>query len=46
MVYRVIQKIRLMSANADSTGSITPFWNEQKANIIVTLVKIMTTFCY
>jgi hypothetical protein len=28
------------------TGSITPFWNEQKANIIVTLVKIMTTFCY
>jgi hypothetical protein len=28
------------------TGSITPFWNEQKANIIVTLVKIMTTFCH
>jgi len=26
------------------TGSITPFWVEQKANIIVTLVEIMLTF--
>src|ERR1700676_2804354 len=27
------------------TGSITPFWIGQKANIIVTLVEIMITFC-
>jgi len=27
------------------TGSITPFGAEQKANIIVTGVKIMITFC-
>jgi hypothetical protein len=26
------------------TGSITPFWVEQKANIIVTLVEIMIRF--
>ena len=28
-----------------NTGSITPFGGEQKANIIVTRVKIMITFC-
>jgi len=28
-----------------ATGSITPFWIGQKANIIMTLVEIMITFC-
>jgi hypothetical protein len=36
---------RLVTIYARVTGSITPFWVGQKANIIVTLVEIMITFC-
>ena len=42
----VLNVCRTSAEFATVTGSITPFWNEQKANIIVTLVKIMTTFCH
>ena len=38
-------KVAWNLSNAPDTGSITPFWVEQKANIIVTLVEIMLTFC-
>jgi hypothetical protein len=31
--------------NNEDTGSITPFGAEQKANVIVTRVKIMIKFC-